>query len=320
MPGLVLRGAIALMLCCSVAAGCRKKDGGAASSSAGPATPSTPAVVPILGTVTVQDGTPDEARPAGVVLDEEMLAAAARKQLVDAQVFALPDAPGPQSVATVAIALSMENVEVGKKAAARLAARVKITVKPEGLSEDRWSEDTQVGAEAPYEIDKKRPPDRPLLFRRLAERTLHDVLEQYVVRQKLRTAAESEVVSILATDKGELREEAIKVSGERKIAAAVPRLLELLDDPDESVRDASLGTLVQMRERRTVGVLTRSRSLRDRREMRKIVDAVTLLGGQEAKDYLEFVAAAHDDADMKQLAKDALARMARRSQDSPEPR
>jgi hypothetical protein len=68
-----------------------------------------------------------------------------------------------------------------------------------------------------------------------------------------------------------------------------------------------------MRERRAVSVLTRSRSLRDRREMRKIIEAVSVLGGDEARQYLEFVAEAHDDADMKQLAKDALARMARRA-------
>ena len=54
-----------------------------------------------------------------------------------------------------------------------------------------------------------------------------------------------------------------------------------------------------MRDRRAVRELTQSRSLRDRREMRKIIEAISILGGQEADEYLSFVAATHDDDEIR---------------------
>jgi hypothetical protein len=90
-------------------------------------------------------------------------------------------------------------------------------------------------------------------------------------------------------------------------------LLTLLVHAEEGVRDAALGALIELRERRTVGVIARQRSMRDRREMRKIIDAIATLGGDEAAEYLAFVADAHDDAEIKQMAKRALERLSARS-------
>jgi hypothetical protein len=51
--------------------------------------------------------------------------------------------------------------------------------------------------------------------------------------------------------------------------------------------------------------------MRDRREMRKILDAIAMLGGQEAAEYLSFVADAHEDEEIRQMAKQALERLKR---------
>jgi hypothetical protein len=53
--------------------------------------------------------------------------------------------------------------------------------------------------------------------------------------------------------------------------------------------------------------------MRDRREMRKIVDALAALGGQEAADYLSFVADAHEDEEIRNMARAALVRLRGRS-------
>ena len=92
----------------------------------------------------------------------------------------------------------------------------------------------------------------------------------------------------------------------------MPTLLKLLGDDDESVRDAALGALIAMRDRRAVRELTQSRSLRDRREMRKIIEAISILGGQEADEYLSFVAATHDDDEIRAEAAAARTRLQRR--------
>jgi hypothetical protein len=42
--------------------------------------------------------------------------------------------------------------------------------------------------------------------------------------------------------------------------------------------------------------------------MRKIIDALASLGGQEATDYLSFVADAHEDEEIRNMAKAALLR------------
>ena len=129
----------------------------------------------------------------------------------------------------------------------------------------------------------------------LALRVAKDLLNGFVARRRLYEGPPSVVHAALMADGGELREEAIRVAGERQLREEAPTLLKLLGDDDETVRDAALGSLIALRDRRAVSELTRTRSLRDRREMRKIIEAISILGGQEAEEYLSFVAATHDD-------------------------
>jgi hypothetical protein len=78
--------------------------------------------------------------------------------------------------------------------------------------------------------------------------------------------------------------------------------------------------LIAMREQRAVSALTRNRSMRDRHEMRKVLEAIAILGGEEARDYLSFVAASHDDEEIRNLALEAKARLDRRGTGSGEPK
>jgi HEAT repeat protein len=127
------------------------------------------------------------------------------------------------------------------------------------------------------------------------------------------------VHAALTADGGELRQEAIRAVGERRLRDEAPVLLKLLNDPDEPTRDAALGALIALGDRRAVSELTRTRSLRDRREMRKIIEAIAMLGGDEADDYLSFVAATHDDDEIRAEAAAARARLQRRKADAKAP-
>jgi HEAT repeat protein len=156
--------------------------------------------------------------------------------------------------------------------------------------------------------------DRRGLAQTLVERTAVDLLGGFVARARLATATPSEVHAAIVGDGGALREEAIRVAGQRGLRDEAPVLLELLAADDESVRDAALGALIALRDRRAVAALTKSRSLRDRHEMRKILEAISILGGQEARDYLSFVAESHDDEEIRRLAAEARERLGRREE------
>jgi hypothetical protein len=274
-----------------------------------------PRPIPTLGPVTVQDLTPDQARPPGVTLDEAALTAEARAILTRAGVFkiAANDAGAPV-VARVRIEVGLEDVVVADKGAARAVLRLRIDTRPSEVAERRFNEDLQAGAESQYQLVGGRPPERGPMYTKLVNRLLGDVLNDYLTRQKLYAGDPKTLKSAMQADGGELMIEAIRAAGERKLTSEIPRLLQLLEHPDESVRDAALGALVELRERKAVSVLAGQRSMRDKREMRKILDAIAVLGGPEAADYLGFVADGHEDQEIREMAKEAKKRLERRGE------
>jgi hypothetical protein len=274
-----------------------------------PADPAKP--IPALGPVTVTDLTPPPARPEGVEIDTAALAQQVRKALLDSGLLAgtATDAGGKVAM-RVRIELGMEDVAVETKAAARAALRLRIDTRPSEVAAGHWNEDVQAGSETQY--DTTGAPNRRDIFNKLIRRTVDDLLAAYLARQRIWAGQPAALQAALKADAGELQMEAIRAVGERKLTSEAPTLLRLLEHPEESVRDAALGALVELRDRRAVGVLASQRSMRDRREMRKILDAIATLGGDEASEYLAFVAEGHDDPEIRELAAAARARMQRR--------
>lgn len=264
---------------------------------------STPQEAPVhLGPVTIDVTVAPGDSPT---FDRDALIEHARKQLQQSGIFA-GEARAPKqgtAQATVRIGLVMESVKTDDKAAARAMVRLQITTRPEGVASSRYSEDTRANAEMLYQPGGDSKP----VYQRLAEQTITDLLATYVGRQKLWTADRSTLHASLQTP-GELRVDAIRVVAARKLVDEVPTLLTLLADEDENVRDAALGALVTLRDQRAVPALTKTRNMRDTREMGKIIEALAVLGGQEALDYLAFVAETHENEDIRNLAAEALQR------------
>ena len=253
------------------------------------------------------------------LVDRDALAQKVRVQLLQAGIFdgeaAQSTLPGA-AVARVRITVSAEVVRAGGKAAARAGVGLNVSTRPEGVAPSHFGEDVQAGAEMP--CDPAELHEREIL-QRLAERAVGDLLAGYIARQKL-WSAKPEIVHAALVAPGELRLEAIRVAAARTLRDEVPSLVALLADDDETTRDAALGALVQLRDPRAVPALTKGKSMKDRREMRKIVDALAALGGQEAADYLSFVADAHEDEEIRNMARAALARMgSKRSDRAPIP-
>jgi hypothetical protein len=217
-------------------------------------------------------------------------------------------------VVRVRATIRAETVEVGPKGEARAQVRLRADSRPAqapgGLSFDFEGQ----GARA-YAVGERtgRPPAEPApSLDALVLRVAGDLVDGFASRRRLEEGPASAVHAALIADGGGLREEAIRVVGERQLRDEAPTLLALLADPDEPTRDAALGALIALGDRRAVTELTRTRSLRDRHEMRKIIEAISILGGQEAEDYLSFVAATHDDDEIRAAAAAARSRLGRR--------
>ncbi len=145
-----------------------------------------------------------------------------------------------------------------------------------------------------------------------AQRAIADVLGGVADDARLRSGDESVLIAALASADAERRRSAVRAAGDRRSRAAVQKLILLLKDPSEEVRDATLGALVQIGDPAAVKPMVSDIQFRDVESMRKILDAVAQIGGREASEYLEFVAEGHDDAEVKAIAKKALERLRRR--------
>src|SRR5262249_19031492 len=164
------------------------------------------------------------------------------------------------------------------------------------------------GAE-PYAVAaKKGPPQATPSLTALVLRIARDLIDGVAARRRLQDGSPGALHMALVADGGELREEAIRIIGERQLRAEVPTPRKR----EGTSGDAALGAWIAMRERSAVRELTQSRSLRDRGEMRKIIEAISIRGGQEADEYLSFVAATHDDDEIRADAAAARARLQRR--------
>jgi hypothetical protein len=204
--------------------------------------------------------------------------------------------------------VTAEVIEVPPKAKVRASAALQLDTRPSevpGALAERLA-----GSGEGELVTAAARADRTAAAERIAERTVADLLDAYLGRARLEIASPDELHALLARD-NPLREEAIRQVGARQIRAETPRLLELLRDDNEAVRDAALGALLALREPRAVHALTQSRSMKDRREMRKILDALATLGGAEALDYLSFVAEGHSDEEIRTMAAEARDRLLR---------
>jgi hypothetical protein len=280
----------------------------AAALLSGPACKRPTAGTPVrLGAIAISPATgPDD--PSSLV-DRQMLTEQARAQLEKAGIFVALAPKGGQpgeATAAIRITLAMEPVRTADRAALRAVVRLIVATRPQGAAPPHFGEDVQANAEMLF--DSGSATEGKAAYQRLAERTVSDLLATYIARQKLWSANLAAVHAALIAP-SETRLEAIRVTAARKLVDQVPTLVTLLSNEDEEIRDAALGAMVELRDRRAVPALTKSKAMSDRREMRKIIDALATLGGQEAADYLSFVADAHEEDEVRRLAKAALERL-----------
>jgi HEAT repeat protein len=102
---------------------------------------------------------------------------------------------------------------------------------------------------------------------------------------------------------------AVRLLARDHVAAAVESIGKLLDDPREQVAEAAAAALGDMGEESAVPVLIRSMNPRVLRSEVRAIESMARIGGKEASAYLEMTAEGHENPEVRELSKDALARM-----------
>lgn len=125
---------------------------------------------------------------------------------------------------------------------------------------------------------------------------------------RLSRAAAGEVVELLAHEDERVRARAAVVAGDRKLRAAVPRLMERVRDEEEAEQVVlrSIGALVAIRDPAAAGALIDAGRRRSSAYVAQIVFALGELGGREAEAYLFTVASGHPDPALRKSAREAL--------------
>jgi hypothetical protein len=128
---------------------------------------------------------------------------------------------------------------------------------------------------------------------------------------------EQELVSDLAADDARVREQAIRVLGERKSRAAVPALVARLDDGEPRLAHRAVAALAQIGDERAVPALIELARSADPELAARLVRYVGDIGGAEAEGFLLTVEAGHPERRVRAAARDALEDMRERAREAP---
>ncbi len=152
------------------------------------------------------------------------------------------------------------------------------------------------------------------LARRAINESAHTLGEQL----QLLGSPSTRLLTVIADGKAEsdVRGIAAQLLALRREQAAVPALIALIKEKElaPGLRDQAIGALVELGDRRAVRPLLDTARFNDEVEMGKVVEAVAALGGEEARSYLQFVAASHSDRRIKSEAQAALTHLQQREQ------
>jgi hypothetical protein len=171
---------------------------------------------------------------------------------------------------------------------------------------DLWS---SVACDGDAPKDPKRVPD---VAAALVECAIGRGAKDVVDKEAIRRGDLAAILRALDDEDPSVRQVAFATIADRHLAQAMPRVVELLHSTDELVRDGAIGALVGLRDQRAVKPLTELAQFKDLDLMRRIIDAVGEIGGDEAREYLELVASGHQVPIIRELAQQALGRLGRR--------
>jgi len=250
----------------------------------------------------------------GFPLYQDQLGKHIGRQLADSGLFfPLPnqaDPMRPSRRARVEVTIDLSRLPEGSSGVPSYLVAVEARVTWVGESEPLLKENLL--GERP--IDDVKEAERPLVAAAHVARTVEEACAGLIAQERLRAGSDEALAAALGKDDASpnLVRFALLELGRRKPPGAVALASHHLRSKHPELRNVAVATLVAIGDPAGVDPLTKAASFDDHDDMRAVIEAVSVLGGQDAVDYLEFVAAGHPSDEIKQRAQDSLRQLEHR--------
>jgi hypothetical protein len=317
---LALLALMSLVSASAPIAGCKRKGSHPAAEDAGAgeaaavahAAPARQRIV--ITDIAVRVVDPPVAREV-VELWPRQLAQALGRSLLGSGLFAASAEHVPEGFearpAALDVSIHYDVVEVGSPG--ELAAVV--SVESGFVWEDQGARDPapwdQLLVEQPvHESAQQRDHDG--LVAALASDAVERLAERLVERERVRAGGEAALTETLADAAAEPSAVrwALDLVAHRRVQSLFDQVVAQLDAESAEVRQRAVTALAVLGDARAVGVITGRVRFDDTESLGVVIDTVAVLGGEDARAYLEFVASGHPEDTIRARASAALARMA----------
>ncbi len=142
-----------------------------------------------------------------------------------------------------------------------------------------------------------------------AEKAVITAAQGLVRKEVLRIAQDSDVLKTLESGQADDIVWALSIVRERRLASAVDVSIQLLGSANPEIQDEAFRTLVALRDRRAVDALTKYADFKNPERMHSVIEALSVLGGADALEFLDFVATGHPKLPIRKHALEAQKRL-----------
>jgi hypothetical protein len=319
------RFAVALALLVAAASlGCKRsgpaaqRDGGPTAAPAGDAGPAARAgETTVIGDIAIRRVDPTAFK---VEMADRDLAAAVAGVLRGSKAFApsLAEVPAGRTGVPARVTLDITYDQVVAPSGRALVCAVEAAIDWQSGGE-RLIPRSNVLAEKPLATTSDQQRARAIAGE-MIQQSVIEAGRELVVKEELRQGEDAAVEKGLDSTDPDVVLWSLELVAERRLKAAFERALSLLKAKDAGVRAAALRALVALKDPRAVAPLAKMANFSNTEELRLVIEAVSAIGGDEAAEFLEYVATGHSDADLRNRAREGLERIGRRKGPAAEPK
>jgi len=159
--------------------------------------------------------------------------------------------------------------------------------------------------------------DRQAGFDQVLQKAIGRSVEMIDLQLASRHLPAERLTELLNSQSTEDRLYVLRALRDRRVPEMMPRIVEMLSDPDPDVAMEAIGVVVAQKEQRAAVPLIRMAQGRDKVFLFQIITALAEIQGPVAKGFLFTLAAGHDLPDVRERAKEALGQIERREDDVP---